>query len=199
MLAVNGLCRPGLDPVTFEIEDGECLAVRGESGAGKTLILRALADLDLNEGMVTLDGQPRSAWPGPEWRRRVGYVAAESGWWADTVAEHYIDWSAAAPLAERLGLTNAAGSWKIERLSTGERQRLSLIRALERSPRLLLLDEPTSALHSDAVQAVEALVSEFRREDGRMVIWVTHDSSQATRVATRVLVVDHGHSHVENA
>jgi len=59
MLAVRNLTRPGLEPTSFELAAGECVALRGPSGAGKTLLLRALADLDPNEGEVALDGTPR--------------------------------------------------------------------------------------------------------------------------------------------
>ena len=55
----------------------------GPSGSGKSLFLRALADLDPNEGDLRLDGESREAMSGPQWRRRVTYVAGESGWWDD--------------------------------------------------------------------------------------------------------------------
>src|SRR3546814_3694122 len=77
MLTVRNLSRSGLEPTSFELAAGECIALRGPSGSGKTLLLRALADLDLNEGEVLLDDTPRSRIPAPRWRRRVGYVAAE--------------------------------------------------------------------------------------------------------------------------
>ena len=56
MLSVSALARPALGPVSFELADGECIAVGGASGSGKSLLLRAIADLDPNEGAVTLDG-----------------------------------------------------------------------------------------------------------------------------------------------
>ena len=71
MLVVRGLRRPGLEPVSFELADGECLALRGPSGAGKSLLLRALSDLDPNKGEASLDGQAREAMAAPQWRRAV--------------------------------------------------------------------------------------------------------------------------------
>ena len=59
-------------PASFSLSAGECVAVRGPSGAGKTLLLRAIADLDPNEGLVCLDGHDRSMIAGPEWRRLGG-------------------------------------------------------------------------------------------------------------------------------
>jgi phosphate-transporting ATPase len=77
LLSVRALQRPGLEPIAFDLDEGECLAVRGASGSGKTLLLRAIADLDPSEGRVRLRGRSRDAESGPEWRRRVTYLAAE--------------------------------------------------------------------------------------------------------------------------
>jgi len=165
--------------------------VRGPSGAGKTLLLRAIADLDPNEGLVTLDGQDRSTIAGPEWRRLVGYVPAEPGWWSDTVGEHFGEWTAALTFVKDLGIPEAAKAWPITRLSTGERLRLALVRALMVRPKVLLLDEPTAALDAASVKAVESLVK-TRMKTGLTVLWVTHDAGQAKRVAHRLLVVEAG-------
>ncbi len=103
MLQVRDLQTSILKPASFSLSAGEALAVRGPSGAGKTLLLRAVADLDPNEGLVTLDGRDRSIFAGPEWRRLVGYVPAEPGWWADTVGEHFGEWTAALAFVRDLG------------------------------------------------------------------------------------------------
>ena len=91
-LKVRDLHTPILKPASFALSSGECIAIRGPSGAGKTLLLRAIADLDPNAGVVTLEDRDRSTIPGPHWRRLVGYVPAEPGWWAETVGEHFADW-----------------------------------------------------------------------------------------------------------
>src|SRR3954463_11815254 len=143
MLTVTGLKRLHIS-VSFDLQDGECVALQGPSGVGKTVLLRALADLDPNEGTVKLDGMLREAMPAPAWRRRVTYLAAEPGWWSDTVQEHFASWDNALPLVQRLGLPDDCRPWPIQRLSTGERQRLGLVRALMLRSRVLLLDEPTS-------------------------------------------------------
>jgi putative ABC transport system ATP-binding protein len=196
MLQVRDLRTSILKPASFSLSAGEALAVRGPSGAGKTLLLRAVADLDPNEGLVTLDGRDRSTIAGPEWRRLVGYVPAEPGWWADTVGEHFGEWEAALALVRELGLREAAKAWPIARLSTGERLRLALVRALMVCPRVLLLDEPTAALDAASVTAVESLIK-TRTEAGLAVLWVTHDAEQAKRVAHRLLVVEAGQAREE--
>jgi phosphate-transporting ATPase len=135
---------------------------------------------------------------GPEWRRLVGYVPAEPGWWADTVGEHFADWSAALAVARQLGFTEDAEGWPVARLSTGERLRLALVRALMVGPKVLLLDEPTAALDPASVAAVETLIAAGRRA-GLGVLWVTHDEAQAARVAVRRLVVSRGQAGEEDS
>ena len=191
MLSVSDLTRPGLDPVSFELDAGECLVVRGPSGAGKTLLLRAIADLDLNQGRVALDGQDRDAVPAPPWRRLVTYLAAEPGWWAERVGDHFPDWVAAQPLVEALDLPGDCHDLPIARLSTGERQRLALVRVLLLDSRVLLLDEPTAGLDPDAAAKVERLIAE-RLAGGCSALWVTHDRTQAARLARRWLELDGG-------
>ena len=180
-----------LKPASLSLWAGECIAVRGPSGAGKTLLLRAIADLDPNEGLVRLDGRDRSTIAGPGWRRLVGYVPAEPGWWADTVGEHFGEWTMALPLLRDLGFPEEAKSWPIARLSTGERLRLAIIRALMVWPKVLLVDEPTAALDPASVAAVESLIA-TRVRAGLAVLWVTHDTDQAKRIAHRLLVVKDG-------
>ncbi len=191
MLEVIDLHRAGLKPASFCLPDGTCIAVRGASGAGKTLLMRAIADLDPNEGRVVLNGDNRADIPAPLWRRRVTYLPAEPGWWAETVGAHFTDWTGALPLIERVGLTDAARTWPVARCSTGERLRLALARALTVRPLVLLLDEPTAALDAAAVALVEALIREHLAA-GMSALWVTHDPAQAKRVAHSALCVDAG-------
>ena len=165
--------------------------MRGPSGSGKTILLRALADLDPTSGTVSLDGMDRFAMPGPDWRRQVTYVAAEPGWWAEVVRTHFDDWAQARDTATALRLPPECGDWPVARLSTGERQRLGLVRALIQKPRVLLLDEPTSGLDPAAAAAVETLVQKHLASQGSAV-WVTHDRDQAQRLARRALEVMDG-------
>jgi phosphate-transporting ATPase len=191
VLTIRGLTRPGLAPIDLDVAAGEGIVVRGPSGAGKSLFLRAIADLDPNEGRVALDGDSREAMPAPDWRRRVTYVAAEPAWWADGVGEHFADWGAAAAIVEALLLPADADSWPVSRLSTGEKQRLGLARALVLSPRILLLDEPTSGLDAAAQEAVERILQD-RLAAGAAMVVVTHDPDQAARFGRRCLDFDDG-------
>jgi ABC-type multidrug transport system ATPase subunit len=182
VLRIDYLQVPGIPALTFEVPAHECLAVEGPSGSGKTRLLRAIADLDATEGYVTLDGIERRELSGPEWRRRVRYAAAEPAWWGTIVREHF----AATPKLERLLESVALDSRVLDRLvaelSTGERQRLGLVRALADEPQVLLLDEPTSALDAQSAALAEELIK-FQILAGRIVILVSHDPAQIERLA----------------
>ena len=191
MLTVRGLTRPGLGPIDLEIADGECVVLSGPSGTGKTLLLRALADLDPAAGRMTLNGVARDDMPGPEWRRRVAYVAAEAAWWSDMAGDHFDDADAARHALAGLGLDDAVLEKQVALLSTGERQRLALLRALVLEPSAMLLDEPTSSLDADNAGRVEAMIEE-RRAAGAAILVVTHDDAQARRLAARRLVIEGG-------
>lgn len=191
MLTVSNLTTPVLKPATFRLGAGECVAVRGRSGSGKSVLLRALADLDPSVGEVRLNGALREDMPAPLWRRRVTYVAAESGWWEDRVGAHFAQPDRAAALAGMLGLPGEVMDWPVARLSTGERQRLALVRALVQGPEVLLLDEPTGPLDAEATERVEALLR-GALERGAGVLIVTHSPEQATRLAHRHLQVADG-------
>ena len=190
MLTVRALTRLHIS-ASFEVKDGECVALQGPSGVGKSLLLRAIADLDPNEGTVELDGTLRETVSAPHWRKQVTYVAAEPGWWGDRVQEHFTTWEQAVPLIERLGLPPSCGTWDIRRLSSGEKQRLGLVRALVLRSRVLLLDEPTAALDAVSTAAVESIVAE-RVSVGTSVIWSTHDKAQAHRVGSRLFIMASG-------
>lgn len=183
MLRIDRLRVIPLPPLSFAVEHGECLAVEGPSGSGKTRLLRAIADLDPSEGYVTLDGVERRALPAPQWRRRVRFVAAEPAWWAPTPRQHF-----AAPndlvvrLVESLDLDRSILMRDVVGLSTGERQRLALARALVDDPAVLLLDEPTAALDAASAGLAEQLIR-GRIQAGRIVILVSHDARQIERLA----------------
>jgi ABC-type multidrug transport system ATPase subunit len=182
MLRIDNLRVGGLPPLSFEVPAQECLAVEGPSGSGKTRLLRAIADLDPAEGYVTLEGVERREVPAPEWRRRVRYASAEPAWWAATAREHL----GAAPKLDRLlsalALDAALLDRPIAQLSTGERQRLGLIRAVADEPSVLLLDEPTSALDPQAAALAEELIR-FQMLAGRIVVLVSHDPQRVDRLA----------------
>ena len=191
MLSIERLSRAILQPITLEVSDGCCVTVRGASGSGKSLFLRALADLDPSTGDVRLDGVDRNDMPASDWRRRVTYVAADSGWWTERVGNHFEAPDIAAGYLVRLGFQGDVMSWPVSRLSTGERQRLALLRAMVQNPRVLLLDEPTSALDPEAAAKVESVLHE-KLAVGVIIIMVTHDVAQAKRMSEKRYVMEKG-------
>lgn len=168
-------------PFDFVLAPGDCLAITGPSGAGKSLLLRMIADLDPHEGEILLDGRSFASMSGPDWRSKVVYSAAESGWWLDRVGEHFRE--RPVQLAAQLGLRPDIFEQAVASCSTGERQRLALLRALEPQPPVLLLDEPTGALDPDGKAQLEALL-ETQLAAGLTLVLVTHDPAQATRLGT---------------
>lgn len=181
MLSIRALTGIGIGPIDLKLAGGQVAAISGPSGAGKSLLLRAIADLDPNQGAVVLDGEDRMSMPAPLWRRRVAYVAAETGWWAERVGDHFEDHLHAIRLFEQIGLGEAALQWSIPRLSTGEKQRLALVRSLMGKPRVLLLDEPTSALDIANRDLIETLLKQHIDEGAALII-VSHDPEQARRM-----------------
>ncbi len=188
MLRIHNLvwCDRQLD--RLEVPAGECVSVTGPSGSGKSRLLRAIADLEPSQGQVEAFGAHRDETPAPVWRRQVMYLAASSGWWADTVAPHFEDRDAAA-LIHAVGLPPDCPGWQVAHLSSGEQQRLALVRGLLHAPRVLLLDEPTASLDAEAGQAVEALIR-LRLDAGACAMLVTHDSAQAARLSSRTVALD---------
>ncbi|CAB5513810.1 putative iron export ATP-binding protein FetA [Achromobacter anxifer] len=191
LLRLRGIYSERLSPVSLDLAAGECAAIMGPSGSGKSLLLRQVADLDPGHGEAELDGRPRSGMRGYAWRRQVMYCQAEAGWWDDLVAPHFADLAKAAAIMERLGLSRDKLDAQVHELSTGERQRLGLVRALALEPRALLLDEPTAALDQAATDKVEA---ELRRylDGGAAVLMVTHSPAQAERLARRSWRMEQG-------
>ncbi len=191
MLEVRALSRPGLAPVDLDLAAGEALALLGPSGSGKTLLLRAIADLDPNQGRVSLNGSSRESLTAPAWRRRVTYLATEPGWWETRAGAHFPDPAAAAALLPSLALRAEILERPIAELSTGERHRLALVRALVQTPQVLLLDEPTSGLDQDTTRKVEAVLR-ARVAGGTALLFSTHDEALARRLGDRALRVRDG-------
>ena len=190
MLRIMNLKTDLLGPVSFDLPKGTCTALMGASGAGKTLLLRAIVDLDPNTGEVFVDHQARSTMSAQAWRESVAYVPAESGWWSDHVEDHFPADVETEKLLAAVGMTGSL-AWEVARLSTGERQRLAIARALIRHPKVLLLDEPTASLDEDATRRVEALIQSCCRSNLTVLV-VTHDHRQAHRLARQTLVMANG-------
>ncbi len=177
-------------PYSFSLPTGQCVGISGQSGVGKSQLLRALADLIPHSGTITLFGEPIDSVAPQRWRSRVLMVPAESAWWHDTVKPHFtteLDTELFNRAIVALGFDDDVLNWHVSRLSTGEKQRLALVRALVLQPQVLLLDEPTSGLDAYHTDQLERLISQLRQEQNLSVLWVSHDKEQLARVASSIL------------
>ncbi|SIN70048.1 ABC-type iron transport system FetAB, ATPase component [Sulfurivirga caldicuralii] len=189
MFRAEGVCNAGMRaPVDLALDSGEIVLVQGHSGSGKSRLLRALADLDPHEGDILLDDMSQQRWKPCDWRVAVMYFPAQPAWWRETAAQHFSspppnDWLAALALAPELLKK------PIAMLSSGEQQRLALLRGLVRQPRILLLDEPTANLDDASARRVETLLQDYlAAAPGRGAVWISHNSAQAARLhAKRVI------------
>lgn len=184
-LRVIELANAFIGPLNFEARGAECICISGPSGSGKTSLLRAIADLDAHEGNVLLDGIECNGLRAPDWRRRVGLLPAESDWWYEHVGEHFD--AVSDDGLKQLGFDSSMLGRKVLRLSSGERQRLALLRLLANEPQVLLLDEPTASLDPKNTRRAEQLIAKYRRKHSAPVLWVSHDPRQIKRVCDRHL------------
>lgn len=191
------------------LQPGEVTVLAGPNAAGKSTLLRAIAQLQSHRGQVLLDGKDLARMPAQDRARLVGFmpqtlpsgstlVVLES-----VIAALRAGGGAGAAQADRRAMETldklGIGALALEPLSAlsgGQRQMVSLAQAIVRDPRLLLLDEPTSAL--DLARQVR-LLSELRRlaGEGRIVVAVLHDLALAAQWADRIVLMHGGHTHAE--
>jgi putative ABC transport system ATP-binding protein len=188
--------------ISIQVQPGEVVAVIGPSGAGKSSFLRLLNRLDEpTSGTVLLNGENYRDIAPPDLRRRVGMVMQTAYLFPGTVAANIafgprqhsarIASGQIAALLDRVGLPGYEDR-DVNTLSGGEAQRVSVARTLANSPEALLLDEPTSSLDEAAARGVEELVLGIIEERGLTCVIVTHNRSQATRMAGRTMVLEAG-------
>lgn len=184
MFAVQQLAVDNAGPIGFSLAAGDCLGLSGPSGAGKTRLLRAMADLDAHTGRCYLHERPAEQFEAPDWRRQVMFLPAESAWWADTPGAHLPDNASAVPdWLAALDLDPILLERPLGRLSSGQRQRLAILRLLAHDPDVLLLDEPTANLDAANITRVEHLVRDYCHQRSAGCVWVGHDHEQLRRVA----------------
>jgi putative ABC transport system ATP-binding protein len=197
---VNGVTL--VNDITVQLRGGEVLAVVGPSGSGKSSFLRLLNRLDEpTSGTVFLEGIDYRELPPCELRRKVGMVTQRAFMFPGTVAQNLsfgprqrgetLSDAQAEELLARVGLPGF-GERDVANLSGGEAQRISLARSLANAPLVLLLDEPTSALDDEAKWGVESLIREVIHENRLTCVVVTHEVSQAARMANRVMLLESG-------
>lgn len=204
---------PAVDGVDVVVRAGEAVGLVGESGSGKTTLARLLLAADAPDaGEVLLDGRPWSALPERDRRalrpgvrlvpqdplgsvdprltvRAVLRAALATGPRPPARADRD---AAAVALLARVHLPAEVLDRRPRTLSGGQRQRVAIARALASGPRVLLLDEPVSALDVQVQAAVLDLLAELRRDTGVAMVLVSHDLGVIRRVCDRVLVMSRG-------
>lgn len=189
--------------VDLDLPAGEVIALVGPSGAGKTSLLRLLNRLDdPTRGTVEFRGAPITSVPVRELRRRVAFVFQTPVMFPGTVGANLDTARTLAdtddrttPVAEALrfaGLDESFLNREADRLSGGEKQRVSIARALMSAPDVLLLDEPTSALDPEVAEQLMLTVRRLAEEAAVSIVMVTHRLAEARSASTHTVLLEDG-------
>ncbi|WP_240905400.1 ABC transporter ATP-binding protein [Bordetella hinzii] len=192
-----------LQRVSLKIEQGEFLTLLGPSGCGKTTLLNLIAGFaDADEGEIFIDGKPVTTLP--PYQRQIGIVFQNYALFPHMTVERNIGYglrmrhTPAAEIAERvreamaLVKLDGLGQRKPRELSGGQQQRVALARALVIRPKVLLLDEPFSALDKGLRGAMQVEVRDIQRKLGVTTIFVTHDQGETLSMSDRIAVMNQG-------
>ncbi|MCW8821746.1 MAG: ATP-binding cassette domain-containing protein [Sulfurovum sp.] len=184
--------------VTLDIQKGEFIALMGESGSGKTTLLRVLAGLEKAEGNITVEDvlwlEKQKMLP-PQ-QREIGFVFQDYALFENMSVEENLlfvneDKALAKELLEMTELSRLA-SRNVTDLSGGQKQRVSLCRAMMKKPKLLLMDEPLSALDPAMRTKLQNEILKLHKTFGTTTIMVSHDADVSHHLADRILVLGHG-------
>ena len=192
-----------LDGIDLAIKPGEFVALLGPSGCGKTTALRALSGLELIDGgRILIDGEDVAGIPTN--KRDIGMVFQSYSLFPHLTSLENVEFGLrmrkvataerrerAAEALEMVGLGSFAGRYA-HQLSGGQQQRVALARALVTRPRVLLLDEPLSALDAKVRVQLRDEIRRIQTELGITTVFVTHDQEEALAVADRVAVMKDG-------
>ena len=192
-----------LDDVALGFADGGFTSLLGPSGSGKTTLLRIIGGFEAPDaGTVTIGGEDVTRTP--LWRRRIGMVFQSYALFPHmSVAENVAyglhrqgirGAAAKAEVARALALVELEGfdARRPKQLSGGQQQRVALARAIVTKPRVLLLDEPLSALDRRLRQTMQVELRRIQRDSGLTTIFVTHDQEEALTLSDRVAILDRG-------
>ncbi|MEO8104313.1 MAG: ABC transporter ATP-binding protein [Betaproteobacteria bacterium] len=193
-----------LEPVQLEIQPGETLVLLGPSGCGKTTMLRIIAGLEQPDAGGRVFFGAQDVTPLPIEQRRVGMVFQSYALFpnmsvAENIAYGLKVRGLAAPekkqrVDEMLAMMHLEpfAERRIDQLSGGQRQRVALARALAVRPRVLLLDEPLTALDAKLRESLRAEIDRLLRGLGITAVYVTHDQSEAMALGDRIAVMEKG-------
>lgn len=184
--------------LSLEVKEGEFLAVSGKSGSGKTTLLRILAGLEVASGTIKVNDaiwQDKEICLSPQ-KRKIGFVFQDYALFENmSVRDNLLyvkrDKKLCTKLLEMTEL-EALKNRLPHTLSGGQKQRVSLCRAMMNKPKLLLMDEPLSALDAQMRAKLQHEILALHREFEMTTIMVTHEPSEIYRLASRVVVLDQG-------
>lgn len=184
--------------LSFSMDKGELLCIIGPSGSGKSTLLSLISGIeDLQEGTVLLDGQDITRMQVQ--KRRIGMVFQDFSLFPTMNVEQNIQYGMTATdkkekTEELLNLVGLDGYGKrnVHELSGGEAQRIALARAIAAQPRILLLDEPLSALDAPLRKRLRTVIKQIHRKTGTTMLYVTHDREEAFAIADRILILKGG-------
>ncbi len=178
----------------FSIPAGTSMGITGPSGIGKSVLLKALADMLPHSGDIYLGDTESQTIPAERWRRKVTLLPSESQWWHETVGEHFHHFN--DDLFSCLGFNKEVMDWQIIHLSSGEKQRLACIRVLMNEPEALLLDEPTANLDQTNRIQLETLIIEYQKKNQIPLLWISHDKAQLSRICQQLLTLNKNHYQI---
>jgi ABC-2 type transport system ATP-binding protein len=196
---------PALRDVSFEIAEGECVAILGQNGSGKSTLVRLLSTLLLNDGgSAHVFGHDVFGEPA-EVRRLVNRVSVEASFFKKMSSAENLSYAARfygmtssqtreriPAILDRVGFPKERRNESMENLSRGMQQKVALARALLTSPVLLLLDEPTTGLDPRSKLEVQDFIREVRAEHNVTILLCTHDLDEAEALADRIGILDRG-------
>jgi putative ABC transport system ATP-binding protein len=192
---------------SFHLEKGETLAVEGASGSGKSTFLKAIVGLrKFDEGEITILDCDFKEWNKPDLRRQVFYLHQDPPLYSGTVLDQFqmpfgfrgylkrsFDYARAVSLLSSFGKEEPFLKNHVKNLSGGEKQIVSLIRAILMEPRVILLDEPSSSIDEFMEKALETLIIDWIKGSSeqrpRGLIITSHNTQQIKRLADRKIQI----------